>query len=84
MACAASIWNWAISNFNPILFMPFKTDFGRGTENKQKKSKLGHPNVHISANTCLGDFKLGRYLGVINSRIFGDFFFTKMPPYRLN
>ena len=44
MACAASIWNWAISNFNPILFMPFKTDFGRGTENKQKKSKLGHPN----------------------------------------
>ena len=41
MACAASIWNWAISNFNPILFMPFKSDFGRGTENKQKKSKLG-------------------------------------------
>ena len=45
MACAASIWNWAISNFNPILFMPFKTDFEGGTENKQKKSKLGHPNI---------------------------------------
>ena len=48
MACAASIWNWAISNFNPILFMPFKTDFGRGTENKQKKSKLGHPNMRVA------------------------------------
>ena len=47
MACAASIWNWAISNFNPNLFMPFKTDFGRGTENKQKKSKLGHPIGHM-------------------------------------
>ena len=27
--------------------MPFKTDFGRGTENKQKKSKLGHPTIRI-------------------------------------
>ena len=26
--------------------MPFKTDFGRGTEYKQKKSKLGHPNAY--------------------------------------
>jgi len=25
--------------------MPFKTDFGRGIENKQKKSKLGHPTA---------------------------------------
>ena len=29
--------------------MPFKTDFGRGTENKQKKSKLGHPNSTVSS-----------------------------------
>ena len=28
--------------------MPFKTDFGGNTQNKQKKSKLGHPIVLVS------------------------------------
>ena len=32
--------------------MPFKTDFGRNTQNKQKKSKLGHPNLWLSQWFC--------------------------------